>query len=401
MTQIKTSANLLLEQPSSVATAGSTASVGDTEPGGSPRKRIVHLSLGTNIGGMEKLLVEFARFADRQRFELVFISLQEKGKLSADLEELQWPVYAFDKTPGFKPGLVLKLARQLRKLRPNILHTHNTAALFYGAMAGTLARVPRIIHTRHGQRYKDSSRQTWFFRVLGKLAYRVVSVSEDGRALSLKEGIGADRTRVIHNGVDLSRFPYEGPNAKGPAVLVARLSPEKDVGTLIQAVKHVTEALGPQHGFMLDIAGDGRIRPQLETMSESLGLTQTIRFLGERNDIPQRLANASMFVLPSITEGISLTLLEAMARGLPVVATRVGGNPEVVVHGKTGLLVPAQSPQELAAAISRLYQDSSMGKDMGLLGRQRVEKQFSIHRMIQQYELMYVSHKHDDVVKAF
>jgi sugar transferase (PEP-CTERM/EpsH1 system associated) len=401
MTQIKTSANLLLEQPSSVATAGSTALVGGTVPGGSPRKRIVHLSLGTNIGGMEKLLVEFARFADRERFELVFISLQEKGKLSADLEELQWPVYAFDKTPGFKPGLVLKLARHLRKLRPSILHTHNTAALFYGAMAGTLARVPRIIHTRHGQRYKDSNRQTWFFRVLGKLAYRVVSVSEDGRSLSLKEGIGADRTRVIHNGVDLSRFPYEGPNAKGPAVLVARLSPEKDVGTLIQAVKHVTDTLGPQHGFMLDIAGDGRIRPQLETMSESLGLSQTIRFLGERNDIPQRLANASMFVLPSITEGISLTLLEAMARGLPVVATRVGGNPEVVVHGKTGLLVPAQSPQELAAAISRLYQDSSMGKNMGLLGRQRVEKQFSIHKMIQQYEQMYVSHKHDDVVKAF
>ncbi len=158
--------------------------------------------------------------------------------------------------------------------------------------------------------------------------------------------------------------------------------------------------LGPQYTFRLEIAGDGAIRPQLEALSQSLGLGETIQFLGERNDIPRLLARASMFVLPSITEGVSLTLLEAMAQGLPIVATRVGGNPEVVVDEQTGLLVPAECPQVLAAAMVRVHQDSSLGRDMGLLGRQRVEQQFSIHKMIRQYELQYLLPEQVDEVHA-
>ncbi len=207
----------------------------------------------------------------------------------------------------------------------------------------------------------------------------------------MPEGIDAARTCLIRNGVDLARFPYAGPTATGPAVLVARLSPEKDVATLIYAVKVILHHLAPKDpAFALEIAGDGATRSQLETLSQSLGLGDTVRFLGERNDIPTLLANASMFILPSLTEGISLTLLEAMARGLPVVATRVGGNPEVVVDGNTGFLVPAQDPEALAEAMLHIHQHPKLGRQMGLRGRQRVEQEFSVQGMIRDYEQQYV-----------
>ena len=379
------------DTPACVAVSRPAVTACGRSNGISRRTRIVHVALGTSVGGMEKLLVEFARFTDRKRFDLAFVSLEARGKIAAEIENLHWPVHAFDKTAGVKPGLVLRLARRLRDLRPDVVHTHNTGGFLYGVTAAKLARVTRIIHTRHGQRFAASSRETWMFRILSRLAYRVVSVSEDVRQLTISEGIRADRTCLIRNGVDLLRFPYVGPNVLGPAVLVARLSPEKDVATLIHAVKHASQLLGPQQAALsLEIVGDGPTRPQLESLSRSLGLGDTIRFLGERSDIPLLLANASMFVLPSLTEGISLTLLEAMARGLPVVATRVGGNPEVVLDGKTGFLVPAQNPEALAAAMVNIYQHPTLGKNMGLLGRQRVEQEFSVAEMIRRYEERYV-----------
>lgn len=354
------------------------------------RTRVVHVSLGTNVGGMEKLLVEFARFTDRERFDLAFISLQERGTLASEIESLLWPVYSLDKPPGLRPGLVLKLARRLRALRPSVVHTHNTTAFLYGALAARLARVPRLLHTRHGQRYQASRRETWVFRLLSRLAYRMISVSQDACQRTIADGVRADRACVIRNGVDLSRFSFAGPNPSGPAVLVARLSPEKDVATLVHAVKRALELLGPQQTtFTLEIIGGGADRAELESWSCELGLGDRIHFLGERSDVPARLAGASMFVLPSLTEGISLTLLEAMARGLPVVATRVGGNPEVVVDGVTGTLVPARDPAALAAAMVRIFQNPALGKEMGRCGRQRVEQEFSVQEMVRKYEQQY------------
>jgi glycosyltransferase involved in cell wall biosynthesis len=340
---------------------------------------------------MEKLLVEFARFTDRRQFDLHFVSLERKGRVGSEIDRLQWPVHSFDKREGLRPLLVLKLARTFRKLRPSVVHTHNTPALIYGSAAATLARVPRIIHTRHGQRYGASSRETRVFRLLSKLAYRVVSVSQDAYRLSVAEGIHSERACWIHNGVDLSRFSYVGPRQDGPAMVVARLSPEKDIATLLRAMKHIIHSCGPgQQALRLEIVGDGPDRNRLESLARALGLAGSIRFLGERSDVPRLLANAGMVILPSLTEGISLTLLEAMARGLPVIATRVGGNPEVVVGGETGLLVAQKDPKGLADAIASLQRDPQRGREMGWRGRQRVEQKFSVQRMIRQYERLYL-----------
>ncbi len=184
----------------------------------------------------------------------------------------------------------------------------------------------------------------------------------------------------------MAKFAYSVPVDCGPAVMVGRLSPEKDVLTLLKALKIVARE---EPRFRLEIAGDGTCRSALENSCAELGIERQVRFLGNVKDIPRLLARASMCVLSSITEGMSLTLLEAMARGLPVVATRVGGNAEVVVDGQTGLLVPARNPELLAVAMLRLWRDAALARRMGLAGRQRVEAHFNVKRMVNDYEMLY------------
>lgn len=352
--------------------------------------RVMHVVLGTQVGGMEKLLVEFAKFADRGRFDLAFTSLQTRGGIANEIEACHWPVYELGKQPGLRPGVVWKLAAQLRRDRTQVVHTHNTSAFIYGVLAGKLACVQRIVHTRHGQRFGASNRQTLLFRMLSKLVYRIVSVSEDGSRLSALEGVSPDRLCTILNGIDLRSFGFVGATAYGPAVIVARLSKEKDLVSLIHAVAIVMQTAEDASRFSLKIVGDGSERTHLEALSKQLGLTRCIEFLGQQSNVEEILALASMFVLPSLTEGISLTLLEAMACGLPVVATRVGGTTEVVVDEVTGLLVPPGCPKAMAAAIVRLHRDPHLSQRMGELGRQRVEQKFSVESMVRAYEELYL-----------
>ncbi|MGI6415821.1 MAG: glycosyltransferase [Thermoguttaceae bacterium] len=351
------------------------------------RCRVAHVSLGHNVGGMEKLLVEFARHADRGRFQLDFISLQSRGKLAPEIEAGGWNTHALEKRPGLRPGIIWKLAWLLRGLQADVVHTHNTVAFFYGLPAARLARVRRVIHTRHGQRGGAPNRQTVAFRWLSRFADKMVSVSEDATQLSIAEGIAAEKACTILNGIDLARFTYTGPQSNGPALLVARLSPEKDVITLLKAARVVADE---RPDFRLEIAGDGPCRSDLTRLAADLGLSRHVCFHGETHDVAALLARASLFVLPSLQEGISLTLLEAMARGLPVVATRVGGNPEVVEEGVTGLLVPPQNPTSLAVAVVRLASDPARAQEMGQAGRQRVESLFDVRRMVRQYEACYL-----------
>jgi glycosyltransferase involved in cell wall biosynthesis len=202
----------------------------------------------------------------------------------------------------------------------------------------------------------------------------------------VEQGVSAERVRTICNGIDVQRFTYTGSQRDGPAVLVARLSPEKDIDTLLRAA-----ALAVAHdpAFRLEIAGDGPCREALRQTCAELGLQEQVRFLGQVRDVPGLLARAGMFVLSSISEGISLTLLEAMACGLPLVATRVGGNPEVIAEGETGFLVPPQNPPALADALLRLRRDPSLCMQLGQAGRRRVEARFDVRRMVEQYQELY------------
>ncbi len=350
------------------------------------RIRIVHVALQLETGGMERLLVEFARHADRARFALQFVALGTRGVVADELESLGCPVTTLNVRPGLRPSILFKLAHFFREHRADIVHTHNTKPLLYAGPAARIAGIPGVIHTRHGQRHGATARQNTLFRMACRCADRIVCVSDNSARLCRAEGIDAAAIHTISNGIDTARFTLAGPVENGPAVFVGRLSPEKDVATLLRATALV---LRKRPSFRLHIAGTGSCRAELSAMARTLGLDNCVTFLGEVRDIPPLLSRASLFVLPSLTEGLPLTVLEAMACGLPVVATSVGGTPEAVANGRSGLLVEPAQPEQLADALLRVYVDFELARQMGAAGAQLARDRFDVRTMVTKYETLY------------
>jgi sugar transferase (PEP-CTERM/EpsH1 system associated) len=351
------------------------------------RRRVAHVTLSLDVGGQEKLLVEFARHADRARFALHFASLTGRGKLADTLEALGCRVIALEEPAGLRPGMIWRLRRLFRRERFDVVHTHDDKPLIYAGPAAWLAGVRRRVHTHHhGDLPQFGRRQRLLVRWAARFVNPFACVSHDSARYAARIGVPAHRTCVLWNGIDLDRFPYRGPQPGGPAVTVARLSPEKDIQNLLRATRQVADVVP---SFRLEVAGDGPCRDELRRLADELRLGEHVRFLGEVKDVPALLGRAGLFVLPSQSEGISLTVLEAMARGLPVVTTRVGGNPEVVDDGATGLLVPARDSPALARAILRLAGDLDEAQVMGRAARRRVEAHFDVRKMVARYEALY------------
>jgi glycosyltransferase involved in cell wall biosynthesis len=355
--------------------------------------RVTHLTLGLDVGGQEKLLVEFARHADRRRIALHIVSLTTRGPLAADVEACGWPVTALAWPDGLRPGLVPRLALLFRRLRADVVHTHDDRPNIYGAPAARLAGVPVVVHTRHHQGTRLSRRQRLLVRLASACNDCFVCISHDSARRAVAQGIPRRRVRVVHNGIDLAQFAHAGPAPGGFALLVARLAAEKGIDTLLEAA---ALAARERPDFRLRIAGDGPCRAELERQAARLGLGEAVRFLGAVRDVPALLAGARLFVLPSLSEGVSLTLLEAMGRGLPVVATAVGGNPEVVADGETGLLVTPRDPPALARAVLDLWTRPESCARLGRAGRRRAEALFDVRRMVARYEALYLGGRMQD-----
>lgn len=349
--------------------------------------RVCHVSMCLLTGGLERLLVEFGKNRDGEKFETSFVALDGMGVPAEELRTQGHHVECVADVVSGKLARLRRLAHIFRDGQFDVVHTHNTLAHFYGAFAARLAGVPVVVNTQHGRGCGKSWKARLQFRMANRLTDRVVGVSEDAAELCRQDDArSADRTIALWNGVDLNRFEYRGPANQPTAISVARLSPEKDFATLLRATWILIKDCPD---FRLKIVGDGGERHKLEQLSEELNLTNHVEFLGERSDVSQLLPQAGFFVSSSQTEGISLTLLEAMAVGLPVVTTRVGGNPEIVVEGKTGRLVPPNSPEGLALAMRDLLKDQEGWPVFGELARQRVEQHFNVRNMVRQYEDLY------------
>jgi glycosyltransferase involved in cell wall biosynthesis len=349
--------------------------------------RIAHVVQQLDTGGMERLLVEFARHADRASFEPCFVAIGPSGAVAEELAACGWDVTALAEPPGLRPTIVYRLARLFHDRRVDVVHTHNTKPLLYAGPAARLAGVRGVVHTRHGRRHGASRRQALAFRWAARCADHVVGVSDDTGRLCRGEGVDPRVVRTVPNGIDLERFPVAGPDPSGPAVFVGRLVADKGVATLLRAARAVA-AVRP--AFRLAIAGAGPCEAELRGLAADLGIAGgVVDFLGEVRDVSGLLGRASLFVLPSLTEGMPLTVLEAMARGLPVVATSVGGTPEAVADGETGLLVPPGDATALAGALLRVHADPEGARRMGLAGRRRAEVRFDVRRMVSEYEALY------------
>jgi glycosyltransferase involved in cell wall biosynthesis len=349
------------------------------------RQRVCHISLQLSTGGLERLLVDFARFHNREQFDLHFLSLGALGIPAEEIRAAGCQVHAL--RPARRFGQLRALAAFLYELAPALVHTHNAYPQLYGSLAARWAGVPAVVNTRHGQRYGQTTKTRWQSWVAARFTDQVVTVSDDAASLSRGEDrISRGKVKRIWNGIDTDRFSFRGSAPLNHAISVARLSPEKDFATLLQAVK-LAARLVPD--FQLSIVGEGNEGRTLRRLARELKIAERVEFLGERRDVPELLGTAGFFVSSSLTEGISLTLREAMASGLPILATSVGGNPEVVVDAVTGKLVPPANADALAAGIVQMCRHRADWPEMGRLGRQRVCECFEVRRMVREYEQVY------------
>jgi sugar transferase (PEP-CTERM/EpsH1 system associated) len=309
-------------------------------------------------------------------------------------------VVVLARRPGRDWTTVLRLAGALRRLRPDIVHSRNWGA-FDAVPAARLAGVRTVIHGEHGREAEDPEghdrRRNRLRRALGPLVTRFVAVSADLAAWLVDTvGIRRDKVVTIHNGVDTDRFrPGDGAEARealgvsADALVVGavgRLDPVKDHAGLIDAFARVVE--GTPHAALL-VAGDGPCRAALEAQVRGRRLEARVKLLGERADVPLVLRALDVFVLSSIAEGVSNTLLEAMATGLPVVATRTGGNPELVEAGVTGQLVPTANPAALAEAFALYAAEPGLRRRHGAAGRRRAVERFGLPVMAEGYRRLY------------
>jgi sugar transferase (PEP-CTERM/EpsH1 system associated) len=359
--------------------------------------RVMHLVFTLGPGGMEHGVVKIVNGLDPA---LVVSSIcsttRPDPQMCAQLHG-NVPVFALRRRTGNDPSLVWAIARLVRRERPHILHTHAWGTLLEGLLAGRLARVPAIVHGEHGTlqlQPRQLAAQRWAWR----RADQLLSVSSRlAERMSKDVGIPLERIRVIRNGVDLTRFTSAETRASrgdfglpddGSVVLgtVGRLVDVKDQTRLIEAV-HLLRGRG--HRVQAVIAGDGPLRRALDAHIAQLGLQLHVRLLGHRADVEQVFAGLDIFVLPSKSEGMSNTTLEAMASGLPVVSTRVGGADELVVDGETGVLVPPADSGQLADAIGPLVHDRALREAMGRAGRIRAHGEFSLAHMVTSYQSLY------------
>ena len=357
--------------------------------------RVAHVLLSLRTGGLERVAVDLVNCAGPD-FAPFLVCLETSGPMASELRKPATQIVVVNRKPGFRPWLALPLSRTLRAQGARIVHTHNTAAGFYGALAGQLARIP-VVHTKHGQNL-DGGNQARLSRVAYVLTDHVVAVSEPARALASREGARSDRLSIIDNGVDLARFSGSNERRAAARERVGVVEGEVVVGTVgrLAAVKNQRlliegagdAALATGRRIVLVIVGEGPEHARLASASEVArpGLRVVLPGAGRAEEW---LPAFDIFAMSSDSEGLPIALLEAMACALPAVVTSVGAMPEVVDHGRAGLVVPPGNREALAQAIASLCGDTNRRAALGAAGLRRVEERHSASRMARDYEALY------------
>lgn len=352
-----------------------------------------------SVGGAELLAAGMARsLQDHYRF--VFACLDEEGPVAQSLMAEGFPVHVLNRRPGIDFACSRRLARVLRRERVDLVHAHQYTPWFQTALARTFRGHPPILFTEHGRHHPDTRRLSHVVcnRLLTRPGDRIVGVGEAVRtALIDNEGFAKSRVGVVYNGVDLEPFTETGDahrravreelGLEGATIIlqVARLNHLKDHATAFRTIERVVQQVP---GAVLLLAGDGEEAAALRSQVRERRLEHCVRFLGTRRDVPRLLAAADIFLLTSISEGIPLTIIEAMAAQVPVVSTNVGGIHEMLDE-RTGRLAPAGDDEKLASHLIELAQDASLRRQLGLQGRERAWNRFSQQRMNESYCNLY------------
>jgi sugar transferase (PEP-CTERM/EpsH1 system associated) len=369
------------------------------------RPLVAHVVYRFDTGGLENGVVNLINHLPAGAYRHAVISLTEVTGFAARIGRADVACIALRKPPGHLLRLYPRLTRLLRELRPAIVHTRNLAAL-EAQVPAWLAGVPARIHGEHGRDVGDlagdNRRYQWVRRLYAPFVHRQVALSRDLEDYLL-ERVGIARARVVRicNGVDADRFAPLPARAAIPGCpfgaphefiigTVGRMQEVKDQTNLADAfVRLLSERPELAARARLVMVGDGPLRARARAILDAAGLGPRAWLPGERADIPTVLRGLDCFVLPSLAEGISNTVLEAMACGLPVIATAVGGNPDLIDPDRSGLLVPAADPRALAAAIGRLAASPELARALARAARDAVEERFSLTAMTRAYARLY------------
>jgi glycosyltransferase involved in cell wall biosynthesis len=343
-----------------------------------------------NVGGAEELILGASTAVPAVGVQAEVVALGRRGPVADEIEAAGVPVHLVPGQPGPRdPASFMRLVRLLRREQPDVVHTFLIVAGIYGRLAAFAAGVPLVLAAEQNVYARKPRRHALMERALASRTFRIVACCEVvGRYYQQQVGVPRSKIAVIYNAVRFGRLPL--PTDAETARFALRLPPEsvvlgtlgrlteqKGQRTLLRALASLVREI-PQ--LVLFLAGTGPLQAALEAEAARLGLADHVRFLGVRRDRATLYAAMDVFVLPSRWEGLSLALVEAMGTGRAVVATNVGGNPEVVTHGETGLLVPADEVEALAEAIRGLARDKERREALGAAAAETARRRFSIEQ---------------------
>ncbi|GAB6180451.1 glycosyltransferase [Desulfotomaculum defluvii] len=356
-------------------------------------------------GGMKNHLINLIRYTDKNKFS-ISVACPPSTVLWEELYHMGVNLIPIplegEISPSKDYATIHTLVKYLHQSRTTILHTHSSKAALVGRIAGIIARTPVIIFTAHNSIFYEE--WPWWKKkiyamiekILARFTDRIITVSDAlKKELMEKEEISSGRLTTIYNGIEIEKFDIDYNNEEirknlnipvsGMVIgTIARLAPQKGISYLLKAASHLKE-----YNVTLLIVGDGPLRQELEKEVLSLGLGDRVVFAGMRENIAQVLAALDIFVLPSVTEGLPLTILEAMAAAKPIVATRVGGVPEAILDGRSGIVVPPKDPEALAVALAGLLGEKDRLVPMGKCGQKHVNEKFSITFMVEKTMDLY------------
>jgi glycosyltransferase involved in cell wall biosynthesis len=362
---------------------------------------ITHVVENLNRGGLERMVIDLVKLQQEQGHRCQVLCLFEPGVLARELDGTGIPVRACGKRRGVDLRALARLRRALGEHGTEVLHTHNAVAHYHAIWASRGLGIRRVVNTRHGMgANRRSGRREWLYRRALAGTDVIATVCAAARDDAVRRGIiPLDKARVVPNGIPVESFQLSsgehlarmqqtlGVSAQTRVIgSVGRLNWTKDQASLIRAFgivcRQVPDAL-------LLLIGDGELRAQLQQCAIAEGLGGRVRFLGDRSDVHELLPGLELFAMSSLSEGYSMALLEASATALPIVATAVGGNGEIVRDGVSGCLVPASDPVALAAAIAALLGDPVRARALGTAARAWVETEGSLETMARRYDAIY------------
>lgn len=369
------------------------------------RKKILFVISTLEVGGTERQLVAMLSRFDRERFEPAVCVLSPGGVLEEEVRSLGVGLHVIP-LRGLSPvrhlppivSLIWRLLKVVRSEKPDLIHGLLFWDYVLAACAGRLARVPAVVAGRRSLSRSRPRKYLVLERFVNRLTDLVIANSEAVREDTIRrERLPAQKVRVIHNGIDLDRFDQGGLDG-GPAGLPELAAGPHVVAVVANFLKYKghllfleawAEAIRQVPGAFAVLVGDGPTRRAVEEAARTTGMADRVFFAGMRHDVPAILRAVALYVHPSEEEGFSNAILEAMAAGRPVVATKVGGTPEAVIHGQTGLLVRPGDSRELARAIVRVLAHPDDARRMGEAGRRRIAEEFTIDMMVERYQCLY------------